>query len=89
VWSIYGRMPADAPVGSVTISFENGARLPVVHGPGWFVYVVGPAHLRPGKRPAEIVVTRSDGRTLHRFTLIPSCFTPLSERDGRAQVSSC
>ncbi len=89
VWSIYGRTPANAPVGSVTIRFEYGARLPVAHGPGWFVFVVGPAHTRPGHRPVEIDVARADGRALRRFTLFPDCFKPVPQRDGEEHVSSC
>ena len=63
-----GGRPAGAPIGSVTVRFEDGTETAAAHGPGWFVFLVDPARLRPGHRPVGVDITRTDGAGLRRFT---------------------
>ena len=71
VWTIYGRTPAERAVGSVTVRFEDGTEPPAAHGPGWFVFLVDPARLRPGHRPVGIDITRTDGHQAAPVRLLP------------------
>jgi len=88
VWTIAGRTPADAPIGSVNVRFQDGSVARAAHGPGWFAFLVDPARLRPGHRPAGVDITRADGTRLRRFEFFPLCITPVPD-DDHAAATSC
>jgi hypothetical protein len=88
VWTIAGRAPMDAPIGSVTVRFQDGTAAPAAHGPGWFAFLVDPARLRPGHRPVGVDITRPDGTTLRRLDFFPTCIRPLPE-DTHGVSTSC
>jgi hypothetical protein len=88
VWTIAGRTPADAPIGSVTIRFEDGTRASAAHGSGWFAFLVDPARLRPGHRPVGVDITGTDGTRLRRLDFFPNCIRPLPE-DTHGVSTSC
>ena len=88
VWTVAGRTPAGAPIGSVTVRFEDDTETVAARGPGWFVYLVDPARLRPGHRPVGVDITRTDGTRLRRFDFFPGCIRQLPE-DVHGVSTSC
>ena len=88
VWTVAGRTPAAAPIGSVRVRFEDGTETAAARGPGWFVFLVDPARLRPGHRPVGVDITRTDGTRLRRFHFFPGCIRQLPE-DVRGVITSC
>jgi hypothetical protein len=79
VWTVAGRTPAGAPIGSVRVRFEDGTETAAARGPGWFVFLVHPARLRPGHRPVGVDITRTDGTRLRRYDFFPGCIRQLPE----------
>lgn len=88
VWTVAGRTPAGAPIGSVTVRFEDGTAAPAARGPGWFAFLVDLVRLRPGHRPVGVDITRTDGTRLRRFDFFPGCIRPLPE-DVHGVLTSC
>lgn len=88
VWTVAGRTPAGAPIGSVTVRFEDGTETAAARGPGWFAFLVDPARLRPGHRPVGVDITRTDGTRLRRFDFFPGCIRQLPE-DVHGVSTSC
>ena len=88
VWTVAGRTPAGAPIGSVRVRFEDGTETAAAHGPGWFVFLVDPARLRSGHRPVGVDITRTDGTRLRRFDFFPGCIRQLPE-NVHGVITSC
>jgi hypothetical protein len=88
VWTIAGRTPTHAPIGSATVRFQDGTVARAARGPGWFVFLVDPARLRPGHRPVSVDITRTDGTRPHRFEFFPLCIKPVP-KDVHGVLTSC
>jgi hypothetical protein len=87
VWSIEGRTPANTPIGSVIVRFQDGTTAPAARGPGWFAYLVGPDRLRAGHRPVGVDITGPDGASLRRLEFFPLCIKPVTGNRHTAMTS--